>query len=96
VRRKLRFENNISLYINELARVVFTAIDSTCDDFLHCFKDRDMSSGFIVWTIKEMSNILTHFRHQVFYSSEIDNFALVGKCFEIAKLHCKTVRESIK
>lgn len=89
--RKLRYENDVSLYINELARIVFTAIDSTCDDFLHCFKDKDMLSGFVVWTIREMSQILTLFRQHVFYSSEIDNFAVVGKCFEIARAHCKTL-----
>eukprot|EP01122_Echinamoeba_exundans_P014955 TRINITY_DN690_c0_g2_i1.p1 TRINITY_DN690_c0_g2~~TRINITY_DN690_c0_g2_i1.p1 ORF type:complete len:932 (+),score=179.78 TRINITY_DN690_c0_g2_i1:156-2798(+) len=89
--KKLRYENDVSLYINELARIVFTAIDSTCDDFLHCFKDRDMLSGFVVWTIREMSQILTLFRQHVFYSSEIDNFAVVGKCFEIARAHCKTL-----
>jgi hypothetical protein len=51
-----------------------------------------MLSGFVVWTIREMSQILTLFRQHVFYSSEIDNFAVVGKCFEIARAHCKTVR----
>lgn len=89
---KLKYDNNTTLYVNELARVVFTAIDSTCDDFQHCFgKDSTMTSGFVVWTIQEMSNILALFRRHIFYSSDIDNFTLVGKCFEITTAHCKTL-----
>jgi hypothetical protein len=91
---KLKYDNNTSLYVNELARVVFTAIDSTCDDFQHCFgKDSTMTSGFVVWTIQEMANILSLFRRHVFFSSDIDNFTLVGKCFEITTAHCKMLEQ---
>jgi uncharacterized protein YqiB (DUF1249 family) len=91
---KLKYDNNTSLFVNELARIVFTAVDSTCDDFQHCFgKDSTMSSGFVVWTIHEMSNILALFRRHIFYSSEVDNFTLVGKCFEITTAHCKTLEQ---
>lgn len=90
---KLKYDNNTSLYVNELARIVFTAIDSTCDDFQHCFgKDSTMTSGFVVWTIHEMANILMLFRRHIFFS-EVDNFTLVGKCFEITTAHCKTLEQ---
>lgn len=91
---KLKYDNNTTLYVNELARIVFTAIDSTCDDFQHCFgKDSTMTSGFVVWTIQEMSNILTLFRRHIFFSSDVENFTLVGKCFEITTAHCKTLEQ---
>lgn len=91
---KLKYDNNTTLYVNELARIVFTAIDSTCDDFQHCFgKDSTMTSGFVVWTIQEMSNILALFRRHIFFSSDVDNFTLVGKCFEITTAHCKTLEQ---
>lgn len=91
--RKLRYENDVGLFINELARVIFTAIDSTCDDFQHSFKDSAMMSGFIVWTIKEMGKFLSHFSRKVLITSEINNEALTKKCFEIAQAHCKTLED---
>lgn len=91
--RKLGYENDVGLFINELARVIFTAIDSTCDDFQHSFKDNAMMSGFIVWTIKEMGRFLSHFSRKVLITSEVNNEALTKKCFEIAQAHCKTLEE---
>lgn len=89
--RKLRYENDVGLYINEIARIIFTAIDSTCDDFQHCFKENAMISGFIVWTVKEMSNFLLYFKRKIHSATEVNNEALIKKCFDIAQAHCKTL-----
>eukprot|EP01114_Cavostelium_apophysatum_P024606 TRINITY_DN9689_c0_g1_i2.p1 TRINITY_DN9689_c0_g1~~TRINITY_DN9689_c0_g1_i2.p1 ORF type:complete len:661 (+),score=152.21 TRINITY_DN9689_c0_g1_i2:95-2077(+) len=83
--KKLKLEGDISLYISDLARLVFSSINTTCDDFRASFTDQHMMSGFIVWAIGQIEKFGTIFRNQVFRT---DDFSIMGKCLEIAKLHC--------
>lgn len=43
--RKLRFEGDTSIYINELSRIVFSFIDTASDEFKMNFKEPAMMSG---------------------------------------------------
>ena len=47
--------------------------------------------GFVAWAIRQLDYFADLFRRQVF-SAEIDNFTMMGICFNIANAHCKTVR----
>jgi len=44
--RKLKFEGDIVKHIEELSRLVFSAISITCDDFCVSFDKCSMMSGF--------------------------------------------------
>lgn len=90
--KKIKYKNDASLYVEEVSYMVFNLIDQSCDDFLLCFgKNTLMTSGFIVWLVKEMDHSLDMFRRKIFYSSELDNFGLVAKCFEITRVQFKTL-----
>jgi hypothetical protein len=88
--KKLRFEGDTSIYINELSRIVFSFIDAASDEFKLNFKEPAMMSGFVAWAIRQLDYFADLFRRQVF-SAEIDNFTMMGICFNIANAHCKTL-----
>jgi hypothetical protein len=82
-------EGDLGLYITDLARLVFSAVNTTCEDFCSSFTENEMLSGFIVWAISELEKFGTIVKNQVFQNS--DDFATMGKCLEIAKMHCALV-----
>ncbi|PRP80617.1 hypothetical protein PROFUN_11560 [Planoprotostelium fungivorum] len=84
--RKMQLEGDLTLYVSELARLVFSYLNTTCDDFRSSFTEPEMSSGFMVWAIVELEKFGTIFRNQVLNHS--DDYATMGKCLEIAIMHC--------
>ncbi|KZO96407.1 hypothetical protein CALVIDRAFT_481374 [Calocera viscosa TUFC12733] len=64
--RAIRFDGDITQYINELAVVTFTGIKMTSDWYTSAFKENDMASGMVQWAKGEVELYATSFRRQVY------------------------------
>eukprot|EP01117_Protostelium_nocturnum_P019177 TRINITY_DN8243_c0_g1_i1.p1 TRINITY_DN8243_c0_g1~~TRINITY_DN8243_c0_g1_i1.p1 ORF type:complete len:767 (-),score=243.23 TRINITY_DN8243_c0_g1_i1:543-2843(-) len=84
--KKMQLEGDLTLYISELARLVFSSINTTCEDFRASFQEPEMISGFVVWVIGELEKFGIVFRNQVL--NQTDDYSTMGKCLEIATMHC--------
>ncbi len=89
------------LYISNLSRLVFTQINSTCEDFKYSFDSKEtlLVSGLVVWAVNEVEKFGGIFRNQLFLSRTLgssastseDDFSTVGSCIEIALHHAALV-----
>jgi len=84
--KTINLEGDLVFYIRDLAQKIFSNINSTCEEFRSSFDQPHMYSGLTVWIIGELQRFGSIFRNQVFRNS--DNFLSIGRCIEIAMLHC--------
>jgi len=88
--KKLKLEGDISLYANDLARLVFSSISLSCDDFRSAFSDsKELISGFVVWSIEELKK----FGEVLKKNLNADDFLTIGKCLEISRVNCRMLEE---
>ncbi|XP_049848237.1 uncharacterized protein LOC126313328 [Schistocerca gregaria] len=77
-------------HIEELAYVLFASIDSTCDDFLHCFNDdTSVVSGLLVWVIRVIQKY-SQFKHSTDVS--LEDLASLDQSFDVFLTQCRMLK----
>ena len=93
--RRLAFGGDRRQYVGDVARLVFSSIVSTCDDFVSSFTERAMLSAFVVWAVREIERFAAVFAEYVFVPGA--TFELMGDCVAyvgVARSCAKRVRLS--
>ncbi|TPX54804.1 hypothetical protein PhCBS80983_g05744 [Powellomyces hirtus] len=89
--RLVRFDGDVSIYISDLAQVVFRLIRNTCDWYGGSFRDTTMASGFMKWVSTELDNFAQIFRRQVFDCHPA--LSVIADCLQHTMHHCKPLKE---
>ncbi|KAI8819537.1 uncharacterized protein EV422DRAFT_533391 [Fimicolochytrium jonesii] len=89
--RLVRFGGDVSIYISDLAQVVFRLTRNTCDWYGGSFRDTTMASGFMKWVAIELENFTQIFRRQVFDCHP--SFSVIADCLQHTLEHCKPLKE---
>ncbi|KIR29156.1 exocyst complex component EXO84 [Cryptococcus deuterogattii 99/473] len=63
--RSIKCDGDVSIYINELAVVIFTIIRHTSDWYMNAFKENKMASGFVTWAKQQIETFVDLFKRQV-------------------------------
>ncbi|KIR53424.1 exocyst complex component EXO84 [Cryptococcus gattii Ru294] len=63
--RSIKCDGDVSIYINELAVVIFTIIRHTSDWYINAFKENKMASGFVTWAKQQIETFADLFNRQV-------------------------------
>lgn len=63
--RSIKCDGDVSIYINELAVVIFTIIRHTSDWYMNAFKENKMASGFVTWAKQQIETFADLFNRQV-------------------------------
>ncbi|EAL19099.1 hypothetical protein CNBH1990 [Cryptococcus deneoformans B-3501A] len=63
--RSIKCDGDVSIYINELAVVIFTIIRHTSDWYMNAFKENNMASGFVTWAKQQIETFADLFRRQM-------------------------------
>ncbi|OXC70812.1 exocyst complex component EXO84 [Cryptococcus neoformans] len=63
--RSIKCDGDVSIYINELAVVIFTIIRHTSDWYMNAFKENKMASGFVTWAKQQIETFAELFKRQV-------------------------------
>ncbi|KAL7414262.1 hypothetical protein BDY24DRAFT_414477 [Mrakia frigida] len=85
--RTIKFEGDISLYVNELAVVSFMGVKHTSDWYLPAFKESGMASGLVTWAKEQIEIFAGMFRRQV-YGSDVDP-SVVEEALEATRIQSK-------
>ncbi|KAL6066920.1 hypothetical protein QOT17_009282 [Balamuthia mandrillaris] len=94
--RKLKFEGDIFKYTEELARLVFTSIETTCKDFQVFFPDSTTKSAIIIWCTEEMKAFTALLRVHVFErvaAYDNDAFSALSRSVQMVLLHTRMLEE---
>ncbi|KAI8622354.1 hypothetical protein BC830DRAFT_1089575 [Chytriomyces sp. MP71] len=87
----VKFDGDVSDYVNDLSMIVFRLIRSTCDWYNSSFKEAAMASGFLKWVRREIEHFGDIIRRQVFESQK--NFSVIAECLDHTLHHCEMLRE---
>lgn len=76
--RQIKFQGDISVYVNELVSCVLTGIAAVYTDVKALFNDENVISAVMVWAVKELEIFVEVFDKQAYHSEDV--LGKLGQC----------------
>ena len=88
--RSIEMSGEIEVFVNDLSKVFFRAIQSTTLDFYRIFDDDSLVSALVSWTVQEVTTFGDLLVRQVF---NVDDLSLTSKCLKTVFSACKALEK---